>query len=272
MRSPSPHHTPGLVDRLGATAVLATAARAAASARPDSLIHDPLAAALVSAPELAHLNETTAALNEQVPALAAAHRQLIDYQAARTHLFDTVLTEACAAGIRQVVILAARFDTRAFRLDLSEDTVVFEIDRPQSLLYKAATLAGRAARPQARWRPVGVEPEANWPRALWNAKFNHNEPTAWLVEGLLPLPDAAQDALVTEIDMFSAAGSKLVLDDSVGPHSGHSDPADWLTSRGWGTETIQATQYLAQLERPVAKTGEELFDLSATFVTAEKIA
>jgi methyltransferase (TIGR00027 family) len=267
-----PGHHPGLAERIGAPAVLAAAARASESARPDALISDPLAAALVSAPELARLADATAELNGQVPALAAAHRQLTDYLAARTHRFDAFCADAAAAGIRQIVILASRLDTRAFRLSWPDDTIVFEIDRPNTLLYKAAALAGQAARPRARWRPVGVEPVATWPRALWNARFNHNEPTAWLVEGLIPMPAAEQDALITEIDMLSAAGSLLILDDSVGPHSGYNDPADWLTSRGWGVETVWARDYLAELNRPVVNTGDELFELSATFVTAEKIA
>ena len=72
---------------------------------------------------------------------------MINYQAVRTHFFDAYFADAVAAGIRQVVILAAGLDSRAYRLDWPAGTVVYEIDLPKVLEYKAETLAGHGAAP-----------------------------------------------------------------------------------------------------------------------------
>jgi methyltransferase (TIGR00027 family) len=262
----------GIATSLGSAVVRRAAARAAESQRRDPLISDPLAALLISPPEIANAVERTAAINGQVPELAAAHRRAIDYEVARSRYFDAYFADVTAAGIRQVVVVAAGLDSRAFRLQWPDGTTVFELDRPEILIYKAATLDNNGEHPRVDWRPVSVESDKDWPRTLWDAGFNHNEPTAWLAEGLLPLPAAAQDALITEIDALSAAGSRFALDEAIGHVAGYSHPADWLTSRGWWTDTLAVKDYLAQLSRPVSDGDGELFPLRATFVTAEKVA
>ena len=68
-----------------------------------------------------------------------------DYQAVRTHYFDDYFDAAVRAGIRQVVILAAGLDSRAYRLDWPAGTTVFEIDQPEG---------ARATRPR-RWMRTG---------------------------------------------------------------------------------------------------------------------
>ena len=68
-----------------------------------------------------------------------------DYQAVRTHFFDDYFDAAVRAGIRQVVILAAGLDSRAYRLDWPAGTTVFEIDQPKVLDYKTSTLDAHGA-------------------------------------------------------------------------------------------------------------------------------
>ena len=70
---------------------------------------------------------------------------MVNYQAVRTHFFDAYFAAAAAAGIRQVVILAAGLDSRAYRLDWPAGTSVYEMDQPKVLEYKAATLADHGA-------------------------------------------------------------------------------------------------------------------------------
>ncbi|MCT7658984.1 SAM-dependent methyltransferase [Mycobacterium sp. CPCC 205710] len=263
---------PVIATSLGSAVVRRAAARATESERHDPLSSDPMAALLISPPEITKAVETSAEINSRVPALAAAHRQAIDYEAARTRYFDAYFAEAAEAGIRQVVIVAAGLDSRAFRLAWPDGTTVFELDRPEILNYKAVMLGNQDIRPRVHWRPVGVERDGDWPRMLFGAGFNHNEPTAWLAEGLLPLPAAAQDALITDIDGLSAAGSRFALDEAFGYVSGYHHPADWLTSRGWWTTTFDVSDYLEQLSRLAADHDDPLFSLRATFVTAEKVA
>jgi methyltransferase (TIGR00027 family) len=59
---------------------------------------------------------------------------------ARTKLIDDVLGEALGDGIRQVVILGAGFDCRAYRLDGMEKAKVFEVDHPSTLAKKREIL------------------------------------------------------------------------------------------------------------------------------------
>lgn len=231
---------------------------------------DPLAAVLLGRPKVIEVLERSAELIDQVPALAAAHHQIADYQAVRSRFFDACLADAAAAGIRQCVVLAAGLDTRAFRLPWPADMTVFEIDQPTVLRYKENALTAHGARPAAEWHPVGVESDAPWPRRLWEAGFNHNAPTAWLAEGLLPLPDAAQDALISEIDKLSAAGSTIAFDDVLGMASGRSDASGWLTSRGWWTDVTEA-RHLPELAGR-RDLGAQSYTEHALLVTAEKVA
>lgn len=83
-------------------------------------------------------------------------QQMINYQAVRTHFFDAYFADAVEAGIRQVVILAAGLDSRAYRLTWPEGTTVFEIDLPKVLDYKAETLARHGATPATTRRAVPV--------------------------------------------------------------------------------------------------------------------
>ncbi|MDT5256285.1 MAG: hypothetical protein QOD10_1365, partial [Mycobacterium sp.] len=174
---------------VGATAVMVALARAAETASADPLIRDRFAEVLVSTPELEGVREQVHAWwtgdEDDDPDFTVNSQHMINYQAVRTHFFDAYFAEAAGAGIRQVVILAAGLDSRAFRLDWPDGTVVYELDLPKVLEYKAETLAGHGATPVADRRPVPVDLRHDWPQALRDAGFDAAEPTAWLAEGLL---------------------------------------------------------------------------------------
>src|SRR5262245_17988472 len=82
-----------------------------------------------------------AAADVDVPGAFFGMQQMTDLLTARTRYFDHFLTQATDAGIRQVVILASGLDARGYRLAWPAGTVVFEIDQPEVLALKAATLA-----------------------------------------------------------------------------------------------------------------------------------
>jgi len=161
---------------VGATAVMVALARAAETASDEPLIRDQFAEVLVSTPELEGVREQVAAWwagqPDDDPDFTVDSRHMINYQAVRTHFFDGYFADAVAAGIRQVVILAAGLDSRAYRLDWSDGTVVYEIDLPKVLEYKAETLAAHGAAPVADRRPVAVDLRHDWPQALRDAGFS----------------------------------------------------------------------------------------------------
>ncbi len=292
---------------VGATAVMVALARAAETASAEPLISDQFAEVLVSTPQLEGVREQVAAWwapdPDDDPDFAVDSGHMIDYQAVRTHFFDAYFTEAVAAGIRQVVILAAGLDSRAYRLDWPDGTVVYEIDLPKVLEYKAETLAGHGATPVAERRPVPVDLRHDWPQALRDAGFDAARPTAWLAEGLLPfLPAAAQEAMFASVDRLSGSGSRVAVevfgvdeakrreaeekwqelrarrqargqDTSFNPFdlwfddAGRPDCADWFQAHGWTTRTVNAREEALRLGR--APQSEER-PFTNSFVTATK--
>lgn len=103
--------------RLAMTARWTAGARARESQRPDRLFHDPWAEQLAG-PE----------------GKAWAEQQSADTSIStivRTRFFDDFLLRAIAASsLRQVVLLAAGLDTRAYRLPWPNHTLFFEVDQP----------------------------------------------------------------------------------------------------------------------------------------------
>ncbi|MGB7868217.1 MAG: class I SAM-dependent methyltransferase, partial [Mycobacterium sp.] len=204
-----------ITESVGATALSVAAARAVETATADPLIRDEFAYLLVStagqpwarlaSPGLEWIGDDEHGRR--------AHRLACDYQAVRTHFFDTYFADAVAAGIRQMAILAAGLDSRAYRLDWPAGTTVYEIDQPQVVTYKTATLESAGAAPKATRRTVPVDLRDDWPAALSAAGFDRSQPTAWLAEGLLPyLPAEAQDRLFEMLTELSVPGSQVAVE------------------------------------------------------------
>ena len=204
-----------ITESVGATALGVAAARAVETARDDALIRDEFAYLLVSSagPQWAQMASSDPAWLADDEEFRALHDMSRDYQAVRTHYFDEYFHAAMRAGIRQVVILAAGLDSRAYRLDWPAGTTVFEIDQPKVLEYKTSTLDAHGADPRAHRIPVAVDLRDDWPAALTDAGFDSAQPTAWLAEGLLPyLPPDAQDRLFELVTTHSAPGSQIAVE------------------------------------------------------------
>jgi methyltransferase (TIGR00027 family) len=290
---------------VGATAVMVALARATETNSDDPLIRDEFAGPLVSTPELAGVRDQVASMYAQATQepdeFAMRQQEMVDYQAVRTHFFDEFFAAAAAAGIRQVVILAAGLDSRAYRLAWPHGTTVYEVDLPKVLEYKSATLAAHGATPSTTRREVAVDLRQDWPKALHDAGFDATAPTAWLAEGLLPfLPGPAQDAMFIAIDGLSAPGSRVAVEvfgvqdgrrheveerlaaarAQRGQHAsfnpldlwygneGRPDCAGWFGSRGWTTRSVDSRDESARLGRQLRIPDDEQ-GFFHTFVTAE---
>ncbi len=273
-----------ITELVGATALGVAASRAAETAGADPLIRDEFARLLVSSagPAWARLADAELAWLDGDSHGKRAHRLGIDYQAVRTHFFDEYFEEAAkasAGGIRQVVILAAGLDSRAYRLNWPAGTAVYEIDQPKVLEYKTGILERHGVVPTASRRPVPVDLRNDWPGALTAAGFDRSQPTAWLAEGLLPyLPSDAQDRLFAMFTALSAPGSqvaiemfgmnsrsnsqrwlrmreRLGLDVNVQALTYHepdrTDAIQWLSDHGWQVNAVDNRDEMARLGRPV---------------------
>jgi methyltransferase (TIGR00027 family) len=205
-----------ITESVGATALSVAAARAVETAAADPLIRDEFAYLLVSSagPAWARLASPDLAwINDDDEHGRRAHRLACDYQAVRTRFFDEYFQAAVGAGIRQVVILAAGLDSRAYRLDWPAGTRVYEIDQPTVLRYKTGTLDAAGAVPKARRHAVPADLRDDWPAALAAAGFDRTQPSAWLAEGLLPyLPAEAQDRLFEMLTALSAPDSQVAVE------------------------------------------------------------
>jgi methyltransferase (TIGR00027 family) len=205
-----------LATSVGATATGVAVGRALASRGADPLINDPFAEPLVRAVGVDFFTRLASGDLDPAAVDSGAEFGMVrmrDMMAVRTRFFDDFFLEATNAGIRQAVILASGLDARAYRLPWPPGTTVYEIDQPQVIEFKTATLTKLGAVPTAERRAVAIDLRHNWGGGLRAAGLNPTQPTAWSAEGLLPfLPPEAQDALLDNITALSAPGSRLATE------------------------------------------------------------
>lgn len=202
-----------LASSVGTTATMVAAARAIASREDDPLFDDPYAAPLVRAVGIDFFTRLVDGGIEGADIDGAGANFMAKMIAVRTRFFDDFFVDATSAGIRQAVILASGLDSRSYRLPWPDGTVVYEIDQPQVIEFKAATMSALGATPSAELRTVGVDLRDDWPNALRDSGFDPAQPTAWSAEGLLVyLPPEAQDRLFDDIGALSASGSTLATE------------------------------------------------------------
>jgi methyltransferase (TIGR00027 family) len=179
------------------TAVDVARVRARESERPDRLFDDPFAAAFAA------LGDPPSTEPASPQRLAIAFQIII-----RTRFYDDWLHGEVRRGLRQVVLLGAGLDTRAFRLDWPAETRLFEFDLPPVLDAKERTLRGAGATPRCERITVPADVTGNWVPALTVAGLDPNRPTAWLAEGLLVYLDETQSRhVVTTLTRASAPAS-----------------------------------------------------------------
>lgn len=224
-----------LASSVGATATMVAAARAVATRAHNALISDPFAEPLVRAVGIDFF--TKMASGELDPRdldddEAQGMRRFADAMAIRTEYFDDFFlasvgddagrasargeagqSDPARAGIRQAVILASGLDARAYRLPWPRGTGVYEIDQPQVIDFKTATLAGLGAEPTAHRHAVAIDLRDDWPAALKAAGFDPTQRSAWIAEGLLGyLPAEAQNRLLDQITTLSVPGSRFATE------------------------------------------------------------
>ncbi|MCK9877335.1 class I SAM-dependent methyltransferase [Frankia sp. Ag45/Mut15] len=251
-----------------ATAVGVARVRAMETARERPLFRDPLALAFATAggrdpaaPSPPHADE-------------AARRRWLGVAFSiviRTKFLDDLLDRAVASGVRQVVLLGAGMDSRAFRMDWPARTRLFEVDTAEPLAFKAAVLRQERATPRCERITVPVDLREDWPGALAAAGHDPARPTVWIAEGLLIyLPEDAVRSLLERVGALSAAGSRMGLtlgtrgvlerfreDAAAGSPASMwvsetpQDPVGWLDTLGWDAQTFTLRERAAAYGRPM---------------------
>lgn len=252
-----------LPEGVSLTAVVIARARARESRRPDRLFHDPLSSAFTSA----------AAPASSLCDSGEAQDMGSDYFVLRTRFFDDYVLDACGTGCRQVVILAAGLDARAFRLAWPVGVRVYEVDFPSLLSFKEGVIAAVSAIPTCERVIVPTDLCDDWYAALLSVGFHLEQPTCWLAEGLLMyLTPEHNNGLLARIGPLSAPGSRLALEhinqqyrdlpqmrpahgwlESIGaPWRSHlDDPCGWLGGHGWQAEVLHPAELARRHGRPI---------------------
>jgi methyltransferase (TIGR00027 family) len=302
----SENDTWDITTSVGSTALFVAAARALEAQKPEPLAADPYAEVFCRAVG-GEWSDVLDGVEDTVEEEGSAYARLrsdfgahfVSFQGARTKYFDAYFADAADAGVRQIVILAAGLDSRAYRLPWPDGTVVYELDQPQVLAFKREVLDRHGDAPQAERREVAVDLRDDWAAALVADGFDPSKPSAWIAEGLLIyLPASAQEQLFAGIDALSSPGSRVAVEDGrpmpqaafeakqaeerAAGASGtfftlvyneqHAPAEDWFGARGWTAQATPLAPYLRELERPIPEDDPQVGPMagSISLVSATK--
>ncbi|UGT62697.1 SAM-dependent methyltransferase [Nocardia asteroides] len=259
------------------TAIGVAVIRAKESERPDRLYDDPFAAAFVAAARPGFDAERW----QQFRTLAERFQE---GRSVAVRLADDRVREAVDSGIRQLVLLGAGLDTRAFRLELPPDTTVFEIDLPETFAFKEPVLGD--AVPRCGRAVIAADLRENWAEPLRAHGFRPDRPTGWIDEGTLGyLPADDTRSIVGTLTELSAPGSRFAVnrvasdtastdryrelhelvaagdpDRGAGPES---EIEFLLRDLGWDTEFQSWNEAVTALGRTAALAGPEVGTIAA---------
>jgi len=196
------------------TAMSTAAQRALEMEKPadERICSDPLAREFIPAWFYGFMKRMTATRYTQRRASGE-----LGFIVARCRYMDDVLAEALDHGIRQLVILGAGFDSRAYRFDQLKDRVkVFEVDHPatqQVKMKKLGHILGTGGLPSyITFVPVDFTREtlaARLPECGYTERFK----TLFIWEGVTMYLDAPSvDCTLAFVASHSAPGSTIIFD------------------------------------------------------------
>ncbi|MGW4768448.1 SAM-dependent methyltransferase [Nocardia sp. NPDC004278] len=262
------------------TAIGVAVIRAKESARPDRLYDDPFARLFVDAARRAYDDVDGGA--ERWVRLEEIAETFFEGRTVGVRLVDDRVAEAIEQGIRQIVLIGAGLDTRAFRMPLPADVRVFEIDLPELFAFKEPVLAAAQAVPRCERAVLATDLREDWAKLLGEYGFRPELPTHWVDEGVLGyLTHEYALHVVTTLTELSAPGSRFGVsrfavdenarpytelkrlvrgDDGVDrPRTGlGADARTWLDEHGWRTEFHSWDDMVAAFDRPVALHDPEI--------------
>lgn len=128
---------------------------------------------------------------------------------------DLLLRRYQEVGARQLVLLGAGMDTRAYRMMGMEELRVFEVDQPTTFEVKEPLLRGEKLACASRHTiPTDFSTKGQWAKDLVaNHGFDPTVPSVWLLEGLLmylSMPDTVE--MMRQIGKLSAERSVVFHD------------------------------------------------------------
>jgi methyltransferase (TIGR00027 family) len=178
---------------------------------------------------------------------------------------DDLLSDTLEQGLRQVVILGAGFDSRAYRFDRLKDGVkVFEVDHPatqQAKVKKLTRILGPGGLPDyITFVPIDFTRETLEVR-LPECGYSDRLKTLFIWEGVTMYLDAPSvDATLAFVSHHSAPGSAVVFDYMYqgvldGRVKGHSEVSSMRRYRGFSNEVLGFGIEEGQIEPFLAARG-----------------
>jgi methyltransferase (TIGR00027 family) len=175
--------------------------------------HDPTARVFLNARWTRRLAKVEAQLRTKRESirLAFAHAAA-DLMAMRTKVIDAAVCDAVARGTRQLVILGAGLDGRAWRMRELAGVRVLEVDHPATQAVKRANL-DKLPPSIAAVEFVSVDFEHQSLRdALARADHDAAQRTCWIWEGVVMyLTRAAMRSTLNDIASRSSPGSTIIV-------------------------------------------------------------
>ena len=174
----------------------------------------------------------------------------------RTAAIDARVRRDVRRGVRQLVLLGAGLDARAWRMPELEHSVVYELDHPATQAFKRERIQGTAALARdVRFAPVDFERDG-LASALERVGFRRDEPGIWVWEGVsMYLSREAVDHTLDAVAELAAPESTLAMT-YVPPNYA----ARWLKAVGRAAflgigEPLNAELEPAELARQLSELG-----------------
>ncbi|MDB6060887.1 MAG: hypothetical protein JWM78_990 [Verrucomicrobiaceae bacterium] len=204
------------LEKLKSSAMGAATVRAFAALEPDEKIRNPdyLARELLDPAMRPELDAP-----QKIEAFRAQLEQILPgayhFQNARTLHIDACLKQAIDEGFKQVVILGAGFDTRAYRFGNEKNNVhFFEVDLPELQIDKTdkitALLGARPNYIEYIALNFNTQPLDN---ILQASGYDATLPTFFIWEGVsYYLAASGVDATLGFVSKYGASGSRIIFD------------------------------------------------------------
>lgn len=246
---------PGLPSK---TAVYVTAARAVGAKDPDPQLRNPdyLAIKFLGPRERAVLPDLP--MDALDLDFDRAMKQLggslpVAVMTYRTKRFDAALLDALQDGARQVVVLGAGFDSRAYRFQSQLGNVrLMEVDYGPTQAYKKQRLSEIVEVIPSNVSFVSMDfTKDNLLEQLRNAGYSEQQKTFFLWEGVsYYLPESAVKDTLHFVRDHSASGSRIAFDYFGANNPGINNPlhqyARWGEPLLFGFPNSRAREYVQQ--------------------------
>lgn len=136
---------------------------------------------------------------------------LAGHAALRMAAIDQAVRDAVTAGVRQMVVVGAGFDTRAWRIKDLTGCLVVEADLPATQAVKQRRLADVRPVTPVEFAAADLSSDS-LARVLGGTGHDRSAPTTWVWEAVAPyLPRAAVLTTVDALADLSAPGSHLAM-------------------------------------------------------------